>query len=596
MAHIDPHQPPLIPIKSSNMGKITAPEVSNVTDLALKALALIPFPNTSNETKLLKPTLPRESITNTDTKIRSLAPSILSPRNLTNLRNQALQITKKSRLKDLHAIDCKDFENLSNERRSMMVEELIRNPALQPVIIRLIPQLKSKEILESVLRIISQVDKNLSLSVYLNLSDNWQKKIMVETIDKNDLPVFFEKILETDDPFSLALFAKKINDPKTLSTICLFSEKILPSQKVFFLFLENWDNPKLLNFPRKDLFQTLCLNFIESGFGTKEEFLTGALNKFFSIFLNKEGLRTLEPLENAALDIGRAHDPSLIEGNNNNFDLFIFSIATLFPTIQKKFQNIAEHPIQITAKEFSEELEKLDPSTRNLVEKIFTIFFPPKEAVKRLAPIQRGDLQNLPSIKPKHEQYSGSCVVKAFNSLLSMSFDAPSVIIKGGWPQHAVYLEVFKGEQDQYFCLLHNLGAESEKHSNSREGKVFPLALFFPSSSKLNSFLQRFDAQNKEGYSDLIDSQTKLADLKEEDLKSEINREITKALTRVIPRENPLYKKFRSLQKESLRQMLASFGSIGEEKKGALEARTKEKSSFREEFLRLSQEIRAPDP
>jgi len=585
-----------IPVKSGNMGKILAPNVSNVTSIALKALAPIPFPNTSNDTNLLKPTLPRESKTNTDTKIHSLAPSILSPRNLTNLRYQALQITKKSRLVDLHTLDCKDFENLSAERRSMMVEELIRNPALHPLIIRLIPQLKSKEILESVLRIISQVDKKLSLSVYLNLSDNWQKKIMVETIDKNDLPGFFEKILETDDPFSLALFAKKINDPKTLSTIYLFSEKILPSQKVFFLFLENWENPKAQYILGKDRLQTLCLNFIESGFGTKEEFLTGALNKFFGAIKDKNGPQTLELLEDAALDIRKADDPSSIKGNIDYFYLFIFSIATLFPTIQKKFQNIAEHPIQITAKEFSEELEKLDPSTRNLVEKIFTVFFPPKEAVKRLAPIQRGDLQNLPSIRPKHIQYSGSCLVKNFNSLLSMSFDAPSVIIKGGWPVHAVYLEVFKGEQDQYFCLLHNLGAESEKHSNSREGKVFPQALFFPSFSKLNSFLQRFPAQNEKAYSDLIDSQTNLANLKEGALESEINREITKALTKVSPKENPLYKKFRSLQKESLRQMLTSFGSIGEEKKGAIEARTKEKSSFREEFLRLSQEICAPDP
>jgi hypothetical protein len=322
------------------------------------------------------------------------------------------------------------------------------------------------------------------------------------------------------------------------------------------------------------------------------------LNKFFSIFLNKEGQETLEMLENAALDIGRQHDPTLLEGNSQNLDLFIFSIALLIPTIQIKFQNIAEHPIQITFLELSEELQKLDPSTRNLLEKIFTIFFPPIEAVKRLAPIQRGDLQNLPSIRPKHYQYSGSCVLKNFNSLLSMSFDAPSVIIQGGWPQHAVYLEVFKGEQDQFFCLLHNLGEGSDNHPKSKEGKVFPLALFFPSSSKLNSFLQGFDAQTEEGYFDLINSQTKLADLKEEDLKSEINQEITKALNtqKKDPRKNPLYQEFRRLQKESLRQMLASFGNFGEIKRGALEKRKIEKTLVMKDFLKYNQEISEQDP
>ena len=185
----------------------------------------------------------------------------------------------------------------------------------------------------------------------------------------------------------MALFAKKINDPKILSRILIFSEKILPLQNYVFRVLESWDNPKSKYFPKEDLFRTLCLSFIESGYGTKEEFLAGALNKFFSISLNKEGLKTLEKLENAALDIGRRHDPTLLEGNSKYLDFFIFSIALLIPTIQKKFQNIAEHPIQITSLELSEELQKLDPSTRNLLEKIFTIFFPPIEAVRRLAPI-----------------------------------------------------------------------------------------------------------------------------------------------------------------------------------------------------------------
>ena len=179
-----------------------------------------------------------------------------------------------------------------------------------------------------------------------------------------------------------------------------------------------------------------------------------------------------------------------------------------------------------------------------------------------------------------------------------MSFDAPSLIILGGWPQHAVYLEVFKGEQDQFFCLLHNLGEGSDNHPESGEGKVFPLALFFPSSSKLNSFLQGFDAQTKEGYFDLINSQTKLADLKEEDLKSEINQEITKALNtqKKDPRKNPLYQEFRKLQKESLRQMLASFGNFGENKRGALEARKTEKTLFMTDFLKYNQEISEQDP
>ena len=595
MAHIDPHQPPFTLFKAGDIKRDNASIVSSVAQIALKVLAL-QFPDSYNDSKLVKPTQPAESHANTDTKIESLARPIFS-RELTVLRYQA-QSPVKSQLKDLQSINCEDFEKLSLERQSEMVNELIRDPALQPVIIRLIPQLKSKEVLESVFNKITQAGKELSLSVYLSLTDNSQKKVFADKIEEKHLPFFFEKILETDDPFSLALFAKKINDPKILSRILIFSEKTLPLQNYVFRVLESWDNPKSKYFPKEDLFRTLCLSFIESGYGTKEEFLAGALNKFFSISLNKEGLKTLEKLENAALDIGRRHDPTLLEGNSKYLDFFIFSIALLIPTIQKKFQNIAEHPIQITSLELSEELQKLDPSTRNLLEKIFTIFFPPIEAVRRLAPIQRGDLQNLPSIRPKHYQYSGSCVVKNFNSLLSMSFDAPSLIILGGWPQHAVYLEVFKGEQDQFFCLLHNLGEGSDNHPESREGKVFPLALFFPSSSKLNSFLQGFDAQTKEGYFDLINSQTKLADLKEEDLKSEINQEITKALNtqKKDPRKNPLYQEFRRLQKESLRQMLASFGNFGEIKRGALEARKIEKTLFKEDFLKYNQEIREPDP
>jgi hypothetical protein len=206
MAHIDPHQPPFTLFKAGDIKKDNASIVSSVAQIAHKALAL-QFSDSDNETTLLKPTQSVESDANTDTKIESLARPIFS-RESTVLRYQA-QSPVKSRLKDLQSISSKDFEKLSLERQSEIIKELIRDPALQPVIIRLIPQLKSKEVLESVFNKITQAGKELSLSVYLSLTDNSQKKYWPTKSKRSTYPFFLKKFSKPMTPFLWPSLQKK---------------------------------------------------------------------------------------------------------------------------------------------------------------------------------------------------------------------------------------------------------------------------------------------------------------------------------------------------------------------------------------------------
>jgi hypothetical protein len=187
----------------------------------------------------------------------------------------------------------------------------------------------------------------------------------------------------------------------------------------------------------------------------------------------------------------------------------------------------------------------------------------------------------LPSIRAKYSQSSGSCAVKNLNSLLSMSFDAPSAVINGGWSLHRVYAEVFRGEENQYFVLVHNLGASCEMHEKSKDNKIFPLPLFFKSFAQLEHFAKAFRGINQSDYEACLKSAPKLTP---GDLKNFGPETINKKIAATLldrpkkPRPNEVYKLFRSQQKELLEKLTTTMNSqTSQEVKRAILARRLEK-------------------
>ncbi len=273
-------------------------------------------------------------------------------------------------------------------------------------------------------------------------------------------------------------------------------------------------------------------------------------------------------------------------------------MCTLISLFNDKIQKAPQSKPEIHLNELEDAIFKLDKSTLIQFDKIFTILLPPLEAIKKLKPFRQKDLKNLPSIRPKYPQLSGSCLVKNFNSLLSMSFDAPSIIVQGGFPSHRVYAEVFRGEDDKYFALVHNLGRASELHPFSEKGKIFPLALYFPTKTALNNFIVSFNANSETDYTENLLKQVNLANFDESTLDSAIDKGIASSLKNhpKIPRENPVYKNFRGLQKRNLRLLIDASGAPDPKKEIATKSRKEEKKSVLDNFVKNYAAILENDP
>jgi len=153
-----------------------------------------------------------------------------------------------------------------------------------------------------------------------------------------------------------------------------------------------------------------------------------------------------------------------------------------------------------------------------------------------------------------------------------MSSLAPSIIMMGGFVHHSVYAEVFR-LGDQYFALVHNLGAGGECHLVDERNKILPLALYFENKDLLMAFSFHFcnTTGSERYYLDLVElyalnSRNKNIE-KELDRLQHTSSSIPFARSLVYPdkgRTSPMYpeyRKFRELQREIIRKLIDHTGS-----------------------------------
>ncbi len=391
------------------------------------------------------------------------------------------------------------------------------------------------------------------------------KKLIMITPEEEITAEIFENLSKKHFFYSFEMF-KKITDPLKL-------EKIYPFLKLDFFsnyFVDALESDHLdicCRLAKKNPEKTSILRgfFLEKlqENPTRESKLPTLL-LLINLYYDTLSLEQIESLKYASLDVGEKFSPMLKYPGNNILDFVLFTLSTFFPSITKKIQEGSQHSsVEFSPVEFQNEIEILKRSNKTFT-KILSLLSNPIKALEDLEPISQKHIHHLPSIRPKHRQYSGSCVVKNLDSLLSMSFDAPSVLIWGGYRGHIVYAEIFKGENDQYFLLLHNLGESSEMHDRSPNGKIYPIPLFFDTFQKLENFIHFFRAPDKKAYENTILSAPYLesGDLKKFKYDS-INYKIAKALLDrpEKPRQNPTYKNFRILQKELLEKLAMTMNS-----------------------------------
>ena len=537
-------------------------------------------------------------------KTSKVTENYFRPRSLPNLRKLAIFGDNK------YSQQPGDFENflragkynqafrMVEQNPSAIKEAFIKaisssppNPSLKDAYLeflkKLISRVKDTGILKEILD--NLIDKKLFEDISCFFYDKQSRALLFEIlpgkeIEKKIPPENLYDILDKlikhtpEDEISVEIF-EKLSKRQLFHSFAMFEKidqienlrKILP-----FLnpsFLGNFLDIALKN-NRSAIFALLTDTFADKIDHLRDYFLEkikeqipiDAKEKILSILINflykSFSLKDIENLRNASLDIGKRLNPNLIDEGLKPQEFWIFVISTFFPSITKKIlEGSPTSTISITAEEIKKAKEEFGPSAR-LFTKIISLLSNPIDALKQLEPITENDIRELPSIKPKHRQYSGSCVLKNLNSLLSMSFDAPSVIIRGGWPQHTVYMEVFKGEKDQFFCLLHNLGAASEWHPQS-EGKIYPVPLYFNTFKTLENFLQLFIGVDREDYLKSLGGAHFIKDNLNEFRSNRINHQISSALTRhpQKPRENKAYNHFRTLQKKVLKEMSETMGS-----------------------------------
>ncbi len=435
-----------------------------------------------------------------------------------------------------------------------------------------------------VFQTIYQKNRDSSFTAYTKTGQSIKiKKRIADCIKPDDYEFFLDKAIQKNAHFSMVLFLKKFfeknvseGDWDFLNKFIVNIREMIPGQLICKTLLEIYSISPMghSTYLTVGMFQHLGVDFFETGWGTKEEFISKALCSFWMKISspdNEETKEGLENLENGILDIGVSQDPTLSSGNSALFVL-LFSVGILYPTIQKKICDRGTSHFQVEPVELESDYAGLGLGPRRFIDKIRTLLLPPEEAIKNLEEVDPSNSESFPCIRAKHPQFSGSCAVKNLNSLLSMSSTAPSIIMQGGFKDHAVYAEVFRLE-DQYFTLVHNLGGGLDYHPVNSSNKILPLALYFEKKEHLIKFSKMFcDGETtKEEYLKWIKAFA--LNSRNKNIEKELDRVHLKsssmpfARSLVYPdkdRTNPMYteyQKFRRLQKEIIRKLIDPIGS-----------------------------------
>jgi hypothetical protein len=626
------------------MSAIAGPNPSNllqIRDLELKDLFLKklkpPFPSREVFQRII------DQIKNVDTLLEIWTELILKPEDdsledlLVDVFQAIYQKNRDSSCEAYSRINLKDklrkriADCIARKDFKFFFHETLKPPyPSREVFQRIIEQIKNVKTLLEIWTELLHIPENDSIedllvdvfqAIYqLNIDSSWTaytktgqrneiKKRIADCIKPKDFEFFLEKVYVTDDPFSMVLFLKKRFGGTPGNREDFFERgKICDRKKNEHAYLHtvtpimhiNWVIPDDLRYISLSDFQQLCVNFCKTGWGTKEEFVTKALCNFWNEIIFSDRLsiynqlkNNLEKLENGILDIGEVQDQNLLEGNNPLF-VFLFLMGILYPKVQEKIQ-ASKTSFSLKPKDLEEDYASIEPGSKRLINKMRTLLLSPLEAVKILEETDLNDEKSWPCVTTKYRQFSGSCVVKNFNSLLSMSSAAPSIIMHGGFQGHSVYAEVFKLGR-QYFALVHDLGSGLKLHMQDKSNKILPLALYFENFDSLNYFCREFCRKNSteeaylalvkqfaEDYVNLVD-QFALSDAlirsgvevkKEENLQP-----FVLSLSRPSGHKSPMhsvYREFRKLQREIIRMLIDPTGSPSQVKVKASTRRKEQK-------------------
>jgi len=587
MANI-PSDKPQLPIHSSQQANFLKPpsEISSIS----QSILFPDGPQTKSSASLSHFTS-NDDPSKTTKKTSQIANVYFFPRDILSLRSLAIYGQNKPP---------NDFELKESFLKTLTLDR--SDPKLKALQRNLIHSIKNPEILKEILS--DLIDRNFLEDISCFFQSKRTRALLFEVLPSKEVEqkIFspelqdilinliqhtpeeeitveiFEELSKKYFFLSFEMF-KKMDDPEKLEIFIPFLDQIAPPQYFYnfiIIALENdhlnafhtlvENTPKELLNPPKIYFELLCDKIPKE---TKLKLWSFLINSIYRTF----SLIEVEKFRNASLDIGEEFSDKLQSGTIP-WRFFLFTVSTFFPAIREKI--LSDKPpseILISANEIQEGLETMGPSKR-LFNKIESLLSYPLDRLKQLKPLKKEHLSQLPSIRAKHAQESGSCAIKNLNSLLSMSFDAPSVVISGGWPGykvdtkeflgHAVYAEVFKGEDDQYFVLVHNLGWSCQMHERSEDKKIFPLPLFFESFAQLEHFAKAFYGNNQSDYEACLKSAPKLTP---GDLKNFGPETINKKIAATLldrpkkPRPNEVYKLFRSQQKELLEKLTKTMSS-----------------------------------
>ncbi len=456
-----------------------------------------------------------------------------------------------------------------------------------------------------VFRAIYQKNRDSSWTAYTKTGQRKElKKRIADCIKPDDYEFFLDNNIQKNAPFSTVLFLKKFYDKKVSLRDWTFLEKffkpvsqLLPGELICQVLLGIYCIGPIhhLLYLHLDMFQQLRVDFFEAGWGTKEEFIRKALCSFWNQITSpddKEMKKNLENLENGILDIGEAHSSTLSTGNTP-FCVLLFLVGILYPTIKNKIEAIGTSPFEVKPYELERDYAQLAPDSKRFIDKIRTLFLPPQEAIENLEEVDPSNMESFPCIRAKHRQFSGSCAVKNFNSLLSMSSLAPSIIMAGGFKNHAVYAEIFRLGKD-YFALVHNLGDGSECHLVDWRGKILPLVLYFEEKEHLIKFSKIFCDKytTSEEYIECVKALALNSKNGAKEIANRIGRLghkselLSFAKCLIIPDENrtnpmhSVYRKFRKLQREIIRMLIDPTGSPSQVKDTASTKRKEQKKTL----------------
>jgi hypothetical protein len=160
-----------------------------------------------------------------------------------------------------------------------------------------------------------------------------------------------------------------------------------------------------------------------------------------------------------------------------------------------------------------------------------------------------------------------------------MSSTAPSIILHGGFKHHSIYAEIFKLD-NQYFALVHNLGAGSDIHRRGQGNKIKPLTLYFQDKENLIEFSKIFCKEDTTGDEYLASVKNYEFDETDPESSSPFVTSLSSIDSRRTNPMYPEYQKFRNLQKEMIRKLINPTGSPSDVKAQASDVRRNQKRSL----------------